>query len=103
LPYLVRENNRFVSILSQVYSVLWGRTPEKTYGRSVGDFNYFGTYLGVPTIVFGPIGGNWHSSDEWVRVSSVKRVKETYLEFLRVLGSNKRLAELVEMKDYAPS
>ncbi len=103
LPYIVRENNRFVSLLSRVYSLLWGRTPEITYGKSVGDFNYFGTYLGVPTIVFGPVGGNWHSADEWVSISSVKRVKETYLEFLRVLGSGKRLAELVEMKDYAPS
>lgn len=101
LPYLVRENNRFVSTMSRIHSILWDRTPEKIYGKSVGDFNYFGTYLGVPTIVFGPIGGNWHGADEWVSVSSVERIKETYLEFLRVLGSGKRLAELVEMKSYA--
>lgn len=100
LPYLVRENNRFVSTLSLVYSFLWDKTPEKTYGKSVGDFNYFGAYLGVPTIVFGPIGGNWHGADEWVSVSSVKRVKKTYLEFLRVLGGGKRLIELADMADY---
>ncbi len=96
LPYLVRENNRFVSIFSQVYSLLWGRNLGITYGKSVGDFNYFGAYLKVPTVVFGPIGENWHSANEWVSVSSVKRVKQTYLEFLRALGSGKRLTELAE-------
>ncbi|ASJ01979.1 deacylase [Thermococcus profundus] len=90
LPYTVRENNRFVSILEKVYSSLWGEIPEKTYGRSVGDFNYFGTYLGAPTIVFGPKGSNWHSADEWVSVSSVRRVKQTYVEFIKALGNSGR-------------
>ena len=84
-PYTVRENNRFVNIFRSVHRALFGKEPEITYGKSVGDFNYFGTYLGKPTLVYGPIGGNWHSTDEWVSVSSVRRVKQAYVAFLRSL------------------
>jgi len=89
-PYMVRENNHFVSLLRRTYEALWGQRPKITYGQSVGDFNYFGAYLGVPTIVFGPEGANWHSADEWVSISSVQRVKKTYLELLKVLGNSGR-------------
>nr|WP_240922804.1 M20/M25/M40 family metallo-hydrolase [Thermococcus sp. Bubb.Bath] len=88
-PYLVRENNSFVSAFKRVYESLWGQEPEITYGQSVGDFNYFGAYLGVPTIVFGPKGANWHSADEWVSISSVRKVKQTYVEFFKALGTSK--------------
>ncbi len=85
-PYAVRENNGFVRLFRRVHAALFGKEPGITYGRSVGDFNYFGTYLGKPTLVYGPpIGGNWHSSDEWVSVESVRRVKAMYVEFLRSL------------------
>ena len=85
LPYVVRENTRFVRLFRKVCAETLGKPPEVTYGRSVGDFNYFATYLGKPTIVFGPVGGNWHARDEWVSVSSVRGVKETYLTFLKSL------------------
>ena len=85
LPYTVRRNSHFVNLFRSVYRALFGGDPEITYGRSVGDFNYFGTYLGRPTLVYGPIGGNWHSADEWVSVSSVKRVKKFYLSYLRAM------------------
>jgi succinyl-diaminopimelate desuccinylase len=89
LPYLVRENSKFVSLMKRVYSYLFGEVPGVIYGKSVGDFNYFGVYLRVPTIVFGPIGGNWHSADEWVSIPSVRRVKQVYVEFLKALGSSR--------------
>ncbi|MBP1911260.1 M20 family metallopeptidase [Thermococcus stetteri] len=85
LPYVVKENNRFVRRFKETYREVGGREVEITYGASVGDFNYFGTYLDKPTLVFGPIGGNWHSADEWVSISSLRRVKEIYLSFLRAL------------------
>lgn len=86
LPYAVRENNRFVRLFKKMHSTLLGERPEITYGQSVGDFNYFATYLGKPTIVYGPIGGSWHASDEWVSVSSLRRVKRVYLAYLKALA-----------------
>ncbi len=88
-PYVVRDNNRFASTLIRVYKSLWGEEPRKTYGKSVGDFNYFGAYLGVPTIVFGPRGSNWHAADEWVSLSSVQRVQRTYVELMKTLGTSR--------------
>nr|WP_237702797.1 M20 family metallopeptidase [Thermococcus barophilus] len=85
LPYYVKENLKVVKIFKRIFKQKTGKDVEVTYGKSVGDFNYFGTYLGKPTLVFGPIGGNWHSADEWVSISSVKRVKEIYRDFLKAL------------------
>nr|WP_237705150.1 M20 family metallopeptidase [Thermococcus zilligii] len=99
LPYRVRENSRFASLLKDTYHLLFGEKPQITYGQSVGDFNYFGAYLRVPTIVFGPIGANWHSADEWVSLSSVRRVKTVYAELLHILGNRKRFDELLELKE----
>jgi succinyl-diaminopimelate desuccinylase len=87
LPYVVKENSKFVRRFKEAYREVEGREIEITYGASVGDFNYFGTYLGRPTLVFGPTGGNWHSADEWVSLSSVRRVKKIYLNFLRALAA----------------
>ncbi|ASJ06047.1 M20 family metallopeptidase [Thermococcus pacificus] len=85
LPYTVRENNRFANLFKSAHRSVLGREPEVTYGKSVGDFNYFGTYLGKPTLVYGPVGGSWHSPNEWVSVESVRRVKRVYIEFLKSL------------------
>ncbi len=85
LPYVIRENLHEVRLFKRAYSAVTGLEPEVTYGKSVGDFNYFATYLGRPTLVFGPVGGNWHASDEWVSVSSMKNVKETYRTYLTSL------------------
>lgn len=85
LPYVVRENGHFARLFKKVHTETFGRPPEVTYGKSVGDFNYFATYLGKPTLVYGPIGGNWHASDEWVSVESLKRVKGLYVNLLKAL------------------
>ncbi|WP_297508525.1 M20/M25/M40 family metallo-hydrolase [Thermococcus sp.] len=85
LPYTVRENGRFVRLFKRVHSGLFGEAPNITYGQSVGDFNYFATYLGKPTLVYGPRGGNWHASDEWVSVPSLRRVRAFYSAYLRAL------------------
>ncbi|WP_457743164.1 M20 family metallopeptidase [Thermococcus sp.] len=85
LPYAIRENLREARGFREAYRKVAGEELEVTYGKSVGDFNYFATYLKKPTLVFGPIGGNWHARDEWVSVSSMRRVKEVYRAYLTSL------------------
>ncbi|WP_297534967.1 M20/M25/M40 family metallo-hydrolase [Thermococcus sp.] len=85
LPYVIRENLGEAKLFREAYRSTSGGELEVTYGKSVGDFNYFATYLRRPTLVFGPVGGNWHASDEWVSVSSIRRVKKTYRAFLASL------------------
>jgi succinyl-diaminopimelate desuccinylase len=58
---------------------------EFMYGRSVGDYNAFAKYM--PTVVYGPTGGNWHCADEWVSLSSIEECLRGYRRFLDVLRS----------------
>jgi len=53
---------------------------EPIHGRSVGDYNFLAQHM--PTVVFGPKGGNWHAEGEWVDLESVGRVLEVYRRFL---------------------
>ena len=58
-----------------------------SYGRSVGDYNAFARFM--PTLVYGPEGGNWHAADEWVSVSSVERCLDGYKRFATNLKQTK--------------
>ncbi len=40
------------------------------------------TKLGIPAIVFGPIGKNLHQEDEWVDVTSIAKCKKVYEDFI---------------------
>ncbi|MFO8050416.1 MAG: M20/M25/M40 family metallo-hydrolase [Thermoplasmatota archaeon] len=68
-----------------------GSVPLSTYGKgrkrclfttsSVGDFNLFGTRTRVPTVIFGPGGGNIHSPNEFVNISEILLTTEYLLNF----------------------
>ncbi len=49
---------------------------------SVGDFNIFATRTGVPTLVFGPGGGNIHSPNEYANRDEVVKTAEYLLNFM---------------------
>ncbi len=69
----------FVSFYREKYGLF-----EPIYGESVGDYNLFAKSM--PTVVYGPKGGNWHSADEYVHTDSVEAVAKTYYEFLKRMG-----------------
>jgi succinyl-diaminopimelate desuccinylase len=48
---------------------------------SVGDFNIFATRAKVPTLVFGPGGGNIHSPNEYVEISDMIATANYLLTF----------------------
>ncbi len=50
--------------------------------RSIGDFNLFGTRAKVPTVIFGPGGGNIHAPNEFVNKDEVVGTTECLLNFL---------------------
>jgi len=44
---------------------------------------------GIPTIMFGPLGGNFHAPDEWVSIGEVVRAAEIVeAAAIRFLGSS---------------
>jgi len=71
-PYITGEDGLVAKFMQAV-------NVETSYGKSVGDYNVFAQHM--PTVVYGPTGGNWHSADEWVSISSISRCVEDYARF----------------------
>lgn len=53
---------------------------ETAFGESAGDYNHLASR--IPTLVYGPAGGDYHLPSEWVDSGSVVRVRDLYLRFL---------------------
>jgi succinyl-diaminopimelate desuccinylase len=80
--YVTSRDNEYVNLFEESTKHVTGQSPKETYFASVGDFCYLGGRLGIPTIVFGPSGGNFHGPDEYVNIEDVKTTTEVILEFL---------------------
>ncbi|MBS4536421.1 M20/M25/M40 family metallo-hydrolase [Clostridium sp. D2Q-14] len=82
LPYTVDENNIYTKEIKSSIEKISGRKPTINYFSSMGDFNYVGTRVNIPTFVFGPHGENYHSNDEYVFIDSVVKTAEVIYDFL---------------------
>ena len=69
-PWETPVDHPFVSCFSAVYALETGVAPDFGY-TGFGDANLFAGERGIPTIHFGPHGGNFHQADEWVDVPSI--------------------------------
>jgi len=81
-PYIVDENNAFVKTFIDVLEQTTNEKPSIEYFPSIGDFNYVGSRLKIPTIVYGASGGNYHSKDEYVEIDSVVESTEAIYNYL---------------------
>ena len=82
MPYTVPQGDSMTAALLDSIRQVTGKEPSISYFSSIGDFNYLGTRLGAPAIIFGADGENYHSSDEYVELSSVHQTAEAVLAFL---------------------
>ncbi|NHJ87935.1 MAG: M20/M25/M40 family metallo-hydrolase [Asgard group archaeon] len=61
------------------------KEPIINYKAMITDANVFVGEGKIPTVLFGPTGGNIHSADEFVTLSSLeptaKTIAQTYLAF----------------------
>jgi len=88
-PYLFEESgyiDMFIENLSETEEELRDDDkkprPCKFSTRSVGDFNLFGVRTKVPTLIFGPGGGNIHAPNEYVNKNEVIDTSNYLLNFL---------------------
>lgn len=84
MPYVVDEDNEYSISFQKAIEEVTGKKPEFGYFSSIGDFNYLGTRLNIPTFVFGPSGENYHAADEYVNISSVVQTAEIIYRFLEM-------------------
>lgn len=81
--YCSDENNEMILKLEEEILEVCGKPANISYFQSIGDFNHFGGKLGVPTVLFGPDGNNFHSADERVNLSTAMEVADTINKYLK--------------------
>jgi len=82
MPYVVDPNDDYVRKFIEVVANATEKDPNFSYFSSIGDFNYLGSRLNIPVVVFGADGGNYHSADEWVDIPSAVTMTKAVYEYL---------------------
>jgi acetylornithine deacetylase/succinyl-diaminopimelate desuccinylase-like protein len=86
MPFTVSKENDYVKTFSESIKDICGHEANISYFQSIGDFNYLGSRLNAPAIIFGAEGENFHGADEYATISSIVKTAEIIYEFLvRVL------------------
>ncbi|MFW6035471.1 MAG: M20 family metallopeptidase [Halothermotrichaceae bacterium] len=81
-PYVVSESNPYTRAIKESILNATGNEANIAYFSSVGDFNYLGSRIKIPTYVIGPSGENYHSADEYVELDSVVKTARIIYDFL---------------------
>lgn len=78
-PFLVPSDSHFAQTVTRIMREEQGVAEIRhVLGRSVADTNHFAVHGGVPTMIYGPQGGNTCECNEWVDVDSLTAVARTY-------------------------
>ena len=86
-PFVVPKDSRLVQTVAANMTREIGRDVRFVLGRSVADTNHFAVHGGVPTLIYGPQGGNTCEANEYVDVDSLVAVTRTYVQsVLDLLG-----------------
>jgi acetylornithine deacetylase/succinyl-diaminopimelate desuccinylase-like protein len=78
-PWEIAPDHPFVRTVQRVFAEETGAAPVTRYNRGLADANYFAADLGIPTVMFGPAGANYHEANEWVDIPSVGTCARTLI------------------------
>lgn len=89
-PYL--ESYEFPKVpfseqIAQVVKKYTGKLPSYYFRKSVADDNVLAS-LNIPVITWGANGGNEHKANEFVELSSMYKLSDSYYEFLLKIDEN---------------
>ena len=79
-PYVVPADSRLVQTVKRCMERELGQPARLWLQRSVADTNHFAVHGGIPTLVWGPQGGNTCRANEYVEVDSMPAVTRTYVQ-----------------------
>jgi succinyl-diaminopimelate desuccinylase len=86
-PYMesfeIDPDHPIVTALSRQYKKVAGENLSLAYDKSVCDSNYLSAIGKIPTITFGPSGGNMHGANEYGFKSQVIMAAQIYRETLK--------------------
>jgi len=81
-PYTITGEEPLAKDFIETIEDVCCKKPSVSYFQSIGDFNYLGSRLGAPAVIFGAAGSNFHGSDEYVELDSVVKTAEVIYAFL---------------------
>ncbi len=85
-PWEIAPEHPYVAQVVAAWVEEHGVPPDFGYMRGLADANYFAADLGIPTVVLGPTGANYHQADEWVDIPSIGATTRVLLRLaLKVL------------------
>jgi acetylornithine deacetylase/succinyl-diaminopimelate desuccinylase-like protein len=79
-PYVVPADSRLVQTVKRNMERELGLPARLWLQRSVADTNHFAVHGGIPTLVWGPQGGNTCQANEYVEIDSLLAVTRTYVQ-----------------------
>jgi len=85
--YLIPEDAQIVKEISRQIQSELGEPSTHVIGRSVNDASHFTVYGGIPTVLYGPQGGNTCKANEYIEIDSLVPTARIYLNtVLSILG-----------------
>ncbi|MHA1212528.1 MAG: M20 family metallopeptidase [Candidatus Heimdallarchaeota archaeon] len=88
LPYRISRDEPLLQALETSYQTILNKKPLVGYRTMITDANTITGKGNIPTVLFGPTGGNIHAADEYVNLDSLVPVAQvyaqTYLEYQKI-------------------
>lgn len=78
-PALIDENHEIISLLQKNIKKVLGFSPRLKVTGPAGDSNFL-INKGIPAVMFGPQGENFHSENEFVEAESIFKVAEIFAQ-----------------------
>lgn len=79
LSYKISKDHSLFQALKQTYEQVFKKIPYTAYLKMITDANTFMGAGKIPTVHFGPKGGNLHAPDEYVMLNSLKPSIEMFV------------------------
>ncbi len=71
LPYKIAKDHPLFKSLEESFISIFKKEPYTTYSKMITDANTFMGEGNIPTVIFGPRGGNLHAAGEFVEIDSL--------------------------------
>ncbi|MCF2143945.1 MAG: M20/M25/M40 family metallo-hydrolase [Candidatus Heimdallarchaeota archaeon] len=80
VPYKLPQATPLVASLAKSYQAIFGFPPQFNYRKMITDANIFYGEGKIPTVLFGPKGGNIHAANEYVDLSLLSAIAQIYCQ-----------------------
>lgn len=85
-PFAIAQDHELVQTVLETFKEVTGEDLKIEYDKSVCDSNILANSLNIPTVTFGPSGGNMHGANEYGHIYHVVSAAEIYIKTVAKLS-----------------